>query len=77
MENKHRIVGAVSAALLSSLVVGCGQVNPGEVGFKTSFGEIVSREVFHEGLWWYSPIGGNLVKYGGTAYRSSISASRE
>ena len=63
MENKNSVVGAVLAALLSSLLVGCGQINPGEVGFKTSFGEIVSREVLHEGLWWYSPIGGNLVKY--------------
>lgn len=59
---KNKIKFAVSAFLLS-VICGCGQIDPGEVGFKTSFGEITSRDVLHEGLWFYSPFGGNLVVY--------------
>ena len=49
--------------ILSALLVGCGQIDTGCAGFKTSWGEITSTRVLREGLWWYSPIGGDLVVY--------------
>lgn len=58
--NKLKII-AFSA--LAAVVAGCGQIDTGSAGFKTSFGEITSAKVLREGLWWYCPIGGALVVY--------------
>lgn len=45
------------------LIAGCGQVNTGEAGFFTRWGEITSREPLSEGLHFFEPIGTSLVKY--------------
>lgn len=45
------------------LVAGCGQVNTGEAGFFTRWGEITSREPLSEGLHFFEPFGTDLVKY--------------
>lgn len=48
-----------SAALIS----GCGQVDTGEAGFFTRWGEITSREPLAEGLHCYEPFGTDLITY--------------
>lgn len=45
------------------LIAGCGQVNTGEAGFLTRWGEITSREPLSEGLHFFEPFGTFLVKY--------------
>lgn len=44
-------------------VAGCGQVDSGEAGFFTRWGEIISREPISEGLHFYEPWGTDLVTY--------------
>lgn len=49
---------------LSVLILGgCRKVDTGEVAFKTSWGEIVSKYVLHEGLYFFNPFGGAVVIY--------------
>lgn len=55
------IIGA--CALGASLITGCGQVDTGEAGFFTRWGEITSREPLSEGLHVYEPFGTDLVTY--------------
>jgi len=45
------------------LIAGCGQVDTGEAGFFTRWGEITSREPLSDGLHFYEPIGTSLVTY--------------
>lgn len=45
------------------LIAGCGQVDTGEAGFFTRWGEITSREPLSEGLHIYEPFGTDLVTY--------------
>lgn len=55
------IIGA--CALGASLITGCGQVDTGEAGFFTRWGEITSREPLSEGLHVSEPFGTDLVTY--------------
>lgn len=54
---------ALAVAIASLLITGCGQVNTGEAGFFTRWGEITSREPLSEGLHIYEPFGTDLVTY--------------
>ena len=54
-------VMAMCAAV--ALISGCGQVDTGEVGFFTRWGEITSKEPLSEGLHCYEPIGTDLITY--------------
>ena len=58
--NKLTLIGALGVL---SLIVGCGQVDTGEVGFFTRWGEIISREPLSEGLHCYEPFGTDLITY--------------
>lgn len=49
--------------LIALLISGCGQVDTGEAGFFTRWGEITSREPLPEGLHMYEPIGTDLITY--------------
>ena len=54
-----RILGAVALAA----VAGCGQVESGEAGFFTEWGEVVSKQCLDEGLHFYPKFGKDLVVY--------------
>ena len=58
--NKLTLIGTLGVL---SLIVGCGQVDTGEVGFFTRWGEIISREPLSEGLHCYEPFGTDLITY--------------
>ena len=58
--NKLTLIGTLEVL---SLIVGCGQVDTGEVGFFTRWGEIISREPLSEGLHCYEPFGTDLITY--------------
>ena len=58
--NKLKTIGIIG---ILSLIVGCGQVDTGEVGFFTRWGEIISREPLSEGLHCYEPFGTDLITY--------------
>lgn len=58
--NVIKMIGCVAPMLA---IVGCGQINTGEAGFLTRWGEIISREPLSDGLHFYEPIGTDLVKY--------------
>lgn len=46
------------------LLCACGeQIDTGNRGVRTFFGEITSLEPLKEGLYFYSPIGGNIIEY--------------
>lgn len=50
--------------ILTLLLTACGeQINTGNRGVRTWWGEITSIEPLREGLYFYSPIGGNVVEY--------------
>ena len=49
--------------LATTLIVGCGQVDTGEAGFFTRWGEITSREPLSDGLHFYEPFGTDLITY--------------
>ena len=54
---------AIVACASVALITGCGQVDTGEVGFFTRWGEIISKEPLSEGLHGYEPIGTDLITY--------------
>jgi regulator of protease activity HflC (stomatin/prohibitin superfamily) len=55
---------AIAATCASiALISGCGQVDTGEAGFFTRWGEITSKEPLAEGLHCYEPIGTDLITY--------------
>lgn len=51
------------ALLAASALAGCGQVDSGEAGFFTRWGEVISQEPVSEGLHFYEPWGTDLVTY--------------
>ncbi|MCQ2300807.1 MAG: hypothetical protein MJZ81_11870 [Bacteroidales bacterium] len=53
----------IAASAVASLICGCGQVDTGEAGFLTRWGEIISREPLSEGLHFYEPFGTDLITY--------------
>ena len=53
------IIGIAAAALIA----GCGQVDTGEAGFFTRWGEVTSKEPLSEGLHFYEPWGTDLITY--------------
>lgn len=58
--NKLTLIGTIG---MLSLITGCGQVDTGEAGFFTRWGEITSREPLSEGLHCYEPFGTDLITY--------------
>ena len=58
-----KMIMKVVPAIAILAVAGCGQVDSGEVGFFTRWGEVVSREPISEGLHFYEPWGTDLVTY--------------
>lgn len=57
------IAKLVVCVALPLAFIGCEQVDPGEVAFKTKWGKIQEDTVLREGLWFYDPIGGDIVVY--------------
>ena len=55
---KTIIIGATCA-----IIAGCGQVETGEAGFFTRWGEVTSREPISDGMHIYEPFGTDLVTY--------------
>lgn len=51
------------ATLAVALISGCGQVDSGEAGFFTRWGEVTSKAPVEEGLHFYEPFGTDLVTY--------------
>ena len=58
-----RKITMIAACVAVALLAGCGQVDTGEAGFFTRWGEITSREPLSEGLHFYEPIGTDLITY--------------
>ena len=50
-------------AIFCGFAAGCGQVDSGEAGFFTRWGEITSKQPLDEGLHFYEPFGTELVTY--------------
>ncbi len=57
--NTTKLIGFCSLALIA----GCGQVDTGEAGFFTRWGEVISKEPLSEGLHIYEPFGTDLITY--------------
>lgn len=53
----------LAAAGTCALLCGCGQVDTGEAGFFTRWGEITSKKPLEPGLYFYEPFGSDLVTY--------------
>jgi regulator of protease activity HflC (stomatin/prohibitin superfamily) len=60
---KKLIIKQLFAVSLCALIAGCGQVDTGEAGFFTRWGEVISKEPLSEGLHFYEPWGTDLVTY--------------
>lgn len=58
-----KIYMAMLAVAMAFGITGCGQVETGEAGFFTRWGEITSREPLSEGLHFYEPFGSELITY--------------
>lgn len=59
--NKLLSLTAIVAATM--FITGCGQVDTGEAGFFTRWGEITSKQPVEEGLHFYEPFGTDLITY--------------
>lgn len=59
----NKVIKAIVFAAFAAFIVGCGQVDTGEAGFFTRWGEITSREPLSDGLHFYEPFGTDLVTY--------------
>lgn len=51
------------AVPLLAFISGCGQVDSGEAGFFTRWGEVTSKAPIEEGLHFYEPFGTDLITY--------------
>lgn len=61
----------LSLVLLS--LTGCGeQIDTGNRGLKTWWGEIVSQKPLEEGLYFYIPFGGNVIEYEGKTQKFTM-----
>lgn len=58
-----KLMNIAFAVIIAATVTGCGQVDTGEAGFFTRWGEITSREPLSDGLHFYEPFGTELVTY--------------
>ena len=58
-KSMHKMI----AAGLCALLAGCGQVDTGEVGIFTRWGEVISNKPEAEGIHFYFPIGTSLITY--------------
>lgn len=57
-------INKISLALLAaSALAGCGQIESGEAGFFTEWGEVTSRQCLEEGLHFFPAPGKDLVVY--------------
>jgi regulator of protease activity HflC (stomatin/prohibitin superfamily) len=56
-------VKTLMACFAAAFIAGCGQVDTGEVGFFTRWGEVVSKKPLDEGLHFYEPFGTDLITY--------------
>lgn len=59
---KSTLLKFVAVPLLA-FIAGCGQVDSGEAGFFTRWGEVTSKAPVEEGLHFYEPFGTDLVTY--------------
>lgn len=59
----NKAIKAIVFAAFAAFIVGCGQVDTGEAGFFTRWGEITSREPLSDGLHFYEPFGTDLITY--------------
>lgn len=72
--NKFAMIGAVLTSALA--LTGCGeQIDTGNRGVRTFWGEITSVDPLTEGLYFYFPIGGNIVEYECRTQKYSIRMS--
>lgn len=53
----------IVAIAATAFITGCGQVDSGEAGFFTRWGEVTSKTPLEEGLHWYEPFGTDLITY--------------
>lgn len=60
---KAKTVMKIVAAASMAIVAGCGQVDTGEAGFFTRWGEVTSKAPLSEGLHFYEPWGTDLITY--------------
>lgn len=60
---KAKTVMRTIAAASMAIVAGCGQVDTGEAGFFTRWGEVTSKAPLSEGLHFYEPWGTDLITY--------------
>lgn len=60
---KKLIIKSIVCTALGAIAAGCGQVNSGEAGFFTEWGEVTSRQPLEEGLHFYPAFGKELVTY--------------
>lgn len=52
-----------AAVALGAAIAGCGQIDSGEAGFYTEWGEVTSSQCLEEGLHFYPAFGKDLVVY--------------
>lgn len=53
----------IVAIAATAFITGCGQVDSGEAGFFTRWGEVTSKVPVEEGLHFYEPFGTDLITY--------------
>jgi regulator of protease activity HflC (stomatin/prohibitin superfamily) len=53
----------IVAIAATAFITGCGQVDSGEAGFFTRWGEVTSKAPVEEGLHFYEPFGTDLITY--------------
>lgn len=57
---------------VTTAITACGeQIDTGNRGVRTYWGEITSEKPLEEGLYFYSPIGGNIIEYEGKTQKYS------
>ena len=74
MKNANGIIIFIVVALVLLFLGACrpwGQVDAGHCGLKLSWGKVVSKPL-GPGLWFFNPIGGNLVTYDCREQRSDL-----
>ena len=73
IERNYEMKKILCLLTITTALTACGeQIDTGNRGVRTTWGEVTATKPLEEGLYFYSPIGGNIIEYDGKTQTYSL-----